>query len=64
LDGKGSLKKIYFEGRRSLMQACHICNQADFPHTVKDFWGEKPLFYPQFNWADNRFIKIFGMIRS
>jgi len=45
------------------MQACHICNQADFPQTVKDFWGEKPLIYPQFNWANNRFIQIFGMIR-
>jgi len=45
------------------MQACHICNQADFQQTGKDLLGKKSSIYPLFNWASNRFIKIFWMIR-
>jgi hypothetical protein len=56
-----SPKKLYFEGRRSLMQASHICNQADFQQTGKDLLGEKPSIYPLLNRANKRFIQIFGM---
>jgi hypothetical protein len=46
------------------MQACHICNQADFKQTGKDFLGEKPSIYPLFNRANKRFTQIFEMNRS
>jgi len=35
-----SLKKLYFEGRRSLMQASHICNRPDFQQAGKDLFDQ------------------------